>query len=404
MAHDDEKEKQTNWQVLLSEQGESLKPWGTTSPKNTVANNKVSFNSNWTGYVSYTYGSYPILTDVNERNFEKIRWKFQISYDSGNYIMFGIASERVNDNGSQSYNYSHTNLTGNYYFRYRGNVISHKTKGSFQSVNYFSSGYTTNYTITMELDLVKKTLSFWNDKGSKGNDTYEGVAFTDIDVKNVKQYYLAITLCYPNEGLTLEECKVFNSFPNPTSLLKKISLLYDGAIDQSNSLYDKLNPMTQAPGRGKRYKNKRGKQDKHGGAGGVKFNDVIKTSQISEKVREYMQEIKEKQEKLQQTMSAIDKTLAVSCNPDTSNYQKWEINDIIFWIMSLENGRFKKYVKQLKNAFTENDIKGGDLPDITRTDLHVSFKISTFRDRVALEKHFQRLGTQNEGDETQDVE
>ena len=79
MAHDDEKEKQTNWQVLLSEQGESLKPWGTTSPKNTVANNKVSFNSNWTGYVSYTYGSYPILTDVNERNFEKIRWKFQIS-------------------------------------------------------------------------------------------------------------------------------------------------------------------------------------------------------------------------------------------------------------------------------------------------------------------------------------
>ena len=225
-------------------------------------------------------GNDPIVTDPNTREFDKIRWRFKIGYASGNHMMFGITSERSYANNDQNIQHN-THFPGNYYLRRRNTVTSHNNKGSFHGPNGFGS-YESGDTITMQLDLVAKTLSFWNDKGSKGNDKYEGIAFKDIDVKNVKEYYLAITLCYQKEVLTLEECKVFNPFPNATSALKQISLLYDAAIDESMKLYQKINPI------GGNNNNNNNNDEKPGARGvrGVKFNDVIKISQKKVKKQE----------------------------------------------------------------------------------------------------------------------
>ena len=77
-------------------------------------------------------------------------------------------------------------------------------------------------------------------------------------------------------------------------------------------------------------------------------------------------------------------------NPNMINYEKWDVLDIISWINSLENGRFIKYNKILKTNFINDEIKGIDLPNITRNHLK-QFGINIFGDRIALETHFQSL-------------
>merc|ERR1712039_595428 len=49
---------------------------------------------------------------------------------------------------------------------------------------------------------------------------------------------------------------------------------------------------------------------------------------------------------------------------DLSNYMEWNGNQILFWIMSLDDGRFEKYKDVLQSALSENDLIGEDLSDI----------------------------------------
>ena len=57
----------------------------------------------------------------------------------------------------------------------------------------------------------------------------------------------------------------------------------------------------------------------------------------------------------------------------------------------MENGRFEKYQTILKEKFVQSEVNGADLHLITRSNLHLSFGIKNFRDRVDLEAHFQNL-------------
>lgn len=72
-------------------------------------------------------------------------------------------------------------------------------------------------------------------------------------------------------------------------------------------------------------------------------------------------------------------------------YKNWKLNDIINWIYTLDNGRYKQYISQISKSFEESGVGASDLPDITRQDLHLSFGIDGFRDRIDLEAHFKRL-------------
>ena len=91
--------------------------------------------------------------------------------------------------------------------------------------------------------------------------------------------------------------------------------------------------------------------------------------------------------------------LALGTKMDTSEYMKWELNDIMKWINSLENGKFEQYDQILKQKFNDNGITSGmDLCNITAKDLENKFGIESFADRVVLHAYFQQLeNDQQEG-------
>eukprot|EP01084_Bolivina_argentea_P152119 265410_1 len=78
--------------------------------------------------------------------------------------------------------------------------------------------------------------------------------------------------------------------------------------------------------------------------------------------------------------------------PNTKNYEKWDLNDILFWIKLLENGRFIKYLNVLSIGFKESNICGKQLPDLCTADLSVNpFNIAIFKDKRDLINHFKSL-------------
>lgn len=78
--------------------------------------------------------------------------------------------------------------------------------------------------------------------------------------------------------------------------------------------------------------------------------------------------------------------------PQSNDYKKWNINDIMCWIHSLENGRFSKYTAGLRKKFIDYELTGEDLIHIKRSDLQGENGIKKFRDRIALEEHIRNLG------------
>ena len=80
-------------------------------------------------------------------------------------------------------------------------------------------------------------------------------------------------------------------------------------------------------------------------------------------------------------------------NPDTTQYENWNIGTIIIWMSGLENGRYRKYLEQIKNGLEASEIvKGEYLLDIDKTDLLAQpFGISSLPDRTVLMRHFKAL-------------
>jgi len=89
--------------------------------------------------------------------------------------------------------------------------------------------------------------------------------------------------------------------------------------------------------------------------------------------------------------------------PNPKEYINWDLEEIILWIKSLENGRYIKYLDKLRNGFTESEIiRGEELPDLTTADLSVTpFNIKIFRDKRDLIKNFKALrdGTKKQNDD-----
>eukprot|EP01084_Bolivina_argentea_P230135 388229_1 len=90
---------------------------------------------------------------------------------------------------------------------------------------------------------------------------------------------------------------------------------------------------------------------------------------------------------------AITDFIASLSNTNIKEYQKWNINQMILWISSLDNGRFAPYLDVLRQGFESDSIDSGDwLPELDRNTLGgAPFNIRNFKDRVCLEKHFKSL-------------
>lgn len=79
--------------------------------------------------------------------------------------------------------------------------------------------------------------------------------------------------------------------------------------------------------------------------------------------------------------------------PDITQYRDWSLDEIMIWIMSLEDGIFMEYEDQLRNGFIKSKINKGEvLLELDRSDLSSSpFNIDEFMIKKKLIDHFQTL-------------
>eukprot|EP01084_Bolivina_argentea_P120401 213407_1 len=85
---------------------------------------------------------------------------------------------------------------------------------------------------------------------------------------------------------------------------------------------------------------------------------------------------------------------------DEKNYKLWNLNEIMIWIETIENGRFAMYSNILRNGFEQSQILNGKyLPDLTRNDLGTQpFNIKSFPDKRDLINQFKSLNNQKNND------
>eukprot|EP01083_Nonionella_stella_P041337 112063_1 len=95
------------------------------------------------------------------------------------------------------------------------------------------------------------------------------------------------------------------------------------------------------------------------------------------------------------------KTFSVQSNDEDSvqqsliensqiNLENWTTADVVEWVSSLGNGKFKQYCE----AFTVQKVKGNDLEHITKRDL-MDLGVKVFGHRRAIYDHIQNLVTNN---------
>eukprot|EP01084_Bolivina_argentea_P251184 421185_1 len=70
-------------------------------------------------------------------------------------------------------------------------------------------------------------------------------------------------------------------------------------------------------------------------------------------------------------------------------YEQWNIDDIILWISSIENGRYKNYLNELRSRFEEHNIACGiHLPGLNENMINIK---SNGNDQTDLLNHFKQL-------------
>ena len=79
---------------------------------------------------------------------------------------------------------------------------------------------------------------------------------------------------------------------------------------------------------------------------------------------------------------------------DVNDYERWNHQDIVCWIMSLENGRFKKYEQMLIKSLEEEEMNGTYLSRVDVADVK-SWGIKNFDDKKDLIQYIQKLVIQN---------
>merc|ERR1712083_838958 len=68
--------------------------------------------------------------------------------------------------------------------------------------------------------------------------------------------------------------------------------------------------------------------------------------------------------------------------------------DILLWILSLEDGRYKKYESVLQQSLSEEEVKGEYLSKVDAADVK-GWGIKAFMDKKDLSKHIEDLVGQN---------
>ena len=79
---------------------------------------------------------------------------------------------------------------------------------------------------------------------------------------------------------------------------------------------------------------------------------------------------------------------------DVNNYQSWDSQQIVFWIISLDDGRFMKYEQLLLSSLKEEEINGSQLSQVNEADVK-GWGINNFADKKKLVQHVKLLVNKN---------
>ena len=91
---------------------------------------------------------------------------------------------------------------------------------------------------------------------------------------------------------------------------------------------------------------------------------------------------------------------------DERRYKEWTTEQVIIWIISLNNGKYKQYKNILTKELTKQNVTGSHLQYIEKNGL-LSFGINDFMDRQILYKSIQKLihkHNDNQGNNQNDYE
>ena len=75
---------------------------------------------------------------------------------------------------------------------------------------------------------------------------------------------------------------------------------------------------------------------------------------------------------------------------DINNYKDWDSDDVINWILSIEDGAFIKYEEKIKQEVIEGEIEGGDLITMDMDDIK-RLGITKFAHKKLLQTSIQKL-------------
>eukprot|EP01083_Nonionella_stella_P281855 959247_1 len=78
-------------------------------------------------------------------------------------------------------------------------------------------------------------------------------------------------------------------------------------------------------------------------------------------------------------------------------YEQWDTEDVVLWIMSLDNGRFEKYKQKLQENLTTEGVLGHDLKMVDSGDIR-GWGVTDFRDKKYLLQQIQELVIKNENE------
>lgn len=256
----------------------------------------------------------------------------------------------------------------------QGEVYSNKSD-EFES--YANGKLKRGDIITIDLNINEKTVSFWR------NNKNLGVAFKNINVngKSALNYRLAIYMYAAKHVFEFIECIVHVS-------AKDCDLKYLPVARSFEYIRKELEIANASLNRGLELMNN------YKSSNFVDIDCLYSASNDIEQNEKFLENLENSTKQLKQAFSEAKKQVSQQLNPQTHQYKKWTLNEMIIWIRSLENGRFIKYSEKLKQYFQSDGITASDLPDLTRNDLR-TFGIELFRDRVDLEKHFQNLAKQS---------
>eukprot|EP01084_Bolivina_argentea_P231453 390326_1 len=81
-------------------------------------------------------------------------------------------------------------------------------------------------------------------------------------------------------------------------------------------------------------------------------------------------------------------------NIDISKWKTWNTEEVLLWVLSLENDRYLKYENKLKSALIEESVTGEDLNDVDSNDIK-RWGVVTFKDNKILIKKIKELINNN---------